>query len=378
MSHLSLTSCPLFDPPPSKQEHKKKDEAFVLEHSINLQHDVEHQMELLSVKKSQLPPWKIAFLGTLSGFWMALSGTFAFSAAGGMEHTVVKMFPVLPKLTLAFLAPVAMHFIVIFGGEFYSGNCMFMSVGYFKGRLTLITLLYNWASCFFWNLVGCVWGVWMFAYMTDLFADEPQLSFIIHVAESKARMNPWIVFLRAIPANFLICLAIQMGISAREMFGKIIVLHIPLTVYTVAGFEHAIGNLVIFPLGVMYGADASIVGFIFNNLIPAAVGNAIGGVMIGYIETLLFSWDQGLGNTNQTHNHTDQHKLANYLNIQVPMATTYTKKKIESTRGEINSTLDRLQQARRRCFSQQPPPYHHHHQPRPGSAQCLACVCTCI
>jgi hypothetical protein len=30
-------------------------------------------------------------------------------------------YPIVPKLMLALFAPVAMHFIVVFGGEFYSG-----------------------------------------------------------------------------------------------------------------------------------------------------------------------------------------------------------------------------------------------------------------
>ena len=49
---------------------------------INLQLDVEHLLETLSVKKSQLPLWRMAFLGVLSGVWMAISGCFAFAVAG--------------------------------------------------------------------------------------------------------------------------------------------------------------------------------------------------------------------------------------------------------------------------------------------------------
>uniref|UniRef100_A0A7S0WA65 Formate/nitrite transporter n=1 Tax=Hemiselmis tepida TaxID=464990 RepID=A0A7S0WA65_9CRYP len=328
-------------------EMEQKDKAFVLEHNINLQLDVEHQIEILAVKKSTLPAWKVMFLGTLSGFWMALSGCFAYSVAGGIERNIVKAVPVLPKLMLALLAPVAMHFIVIFGGEFYSGNCMFMFVGYLRNRLTLRTLLINWASCFCWNLTGCVIGVWLFGYCTDLFSDEPQLSFIINLAVAKSQMNPWLVFLRAIPANFMICLSIQMGISARDMLGKIIVLHMPLTVYTVAGFEHAIGNLVIFPLGLMYGADASVWSFIWNNLVPAVIGNAIGGCMIGYIETLLFSWDQGLGNTNQEHNHTDARKRAK-SRITLERGNKLAQSKLEATRREIEESMEQLQENKAR------------------------------
>jgi hypothetical protein len=49
---------------------------------INLQLDVEHLLETLSVKKSQLPLWRMAFLGVLSGVWMAISACFAFAVAG--------------------------------------------------------------------------------------------------------------------------------------------------------------------------------------------------------------------------------------------------------------------------------------------------------
>ncbi len=36
----------------------------------------------------------------------------------------MRAFPILPRLIIGLLAPVAMHFIVFFGGEFFSGNCM--------------------------------------------------------------------------------------------------------------------------------------------------------------------------------------------------------------------------------------------------------------
>ena len=49
---------------------------------INSQLDVEHLLETLSVKKSQLPLWRMAFLGSLSGVWMAISICFAFAVAG--------------------------------------------------------------------------------------------------------------------------------------------------------------------------------------------------------------------------------------------------------------------------------------------------------
>mmetsp|Transcript_17525 Transcript_17525/g.48441 ORF Transcript_17525/g.48441 Transcript_17525/m.48441 type:complete len:360 (-) Transcript_17525:847-1926(-) len=91
---------------------------------INLPMDVEHMLETLSLKKAELPVWRWVFLGMLSGVWMAIAGIFAYSVAGSFDAALLARFPILPRLVLGLLAPVAMHFIVIFGGEFYSGNCM--------------------------------------------------------------------------------------------------------------------------------------------------------------------------------------------------------------------------------------------------------------
>ena len=130
-----------------------------------------------------------------------------------------------------------------------------------------------------------------------------------------------------------------LALQARDMAGKILVLHFPLTVYTVAGFEHSITNLVVVPLGnrveasipppprspvscisqtlsrsgthltdggsrvvagIMYGADVQVDKWVYNNLIPAAIGNFIGGgLIVGGFVTLIYSWDEsGHGNLN--------------------------------------------------------------------------------
>jgi formate/nitrite transporter FocA (FNT family) len=267
---------------------------------------------------------------------MSLAGCFAYSVAGGVpdDSDIKKNFPIIQKFIVAFLAPVAMHFIVVFGGEFYSGNTMYMTVGLLKKRVTVLMLLYNWASCFFWNAVGCILGVWLFGYATEIFAGEPHLTYITELAELKANMDPLIVFLRAIPGNFLICLAIQMGISvctwprAQSLISSSTICVSPNSTSSyAAGTRHVWqgsrtthashrlhhGRLrtryrkpgcacsatpchacefmcairptidmnglcyaVIVPLGCMYGANVNIGSFIINNLLPAAVGNAIG------------------------------------------------------------------------------------------------------
>jgi len=60
-------------------KHLKK---YQTEVEINHQMDVEHMLETLSLKKAELPYWRWAFLGLLSGVWMAVAGVCAYSVAG--------------------------------------------------------------------------------------------------------------------------------------------------------------------------------------------------------------------------------------------------------------------------------------------------------
>jgi len=93
-----------------------------------------------------------------------------------------------------------------------------------------------------------------------------------------------------------------MGISARDMTGKLFALHFPLTMYLVCGFEHSITNITVVAIGVMHGAKINIANWLLFNLLPSLLGNYIGGgLIVGGFVTLLHSWDEGHpgGNLNQ-------------------------------------------------------------------------------
>lgn len=324
---------------------------FELSRDINLQTEVQHQIEILGLKKQALPVWKIWVLGTLSGLWMSIAATFANMAASSIGDGVTKYVPVAPKFVVSIFAPVAMYFIVVFGGEFYSGNCMFLSVGWFKGKLTTIQVLINWIQCFLANSLGCIIGIWMFASLTELFQDEDQIEFLKRNAEAKQHVGMWLSFIRGIPANLMICTSIQMGISARDMQGKLIVLHFPLMMYTVCGFEHALTNMVVVPLGIAYGAQVNIGSWLLTNIIPAAIGNAIGGgLIIGGVETLLFNWDKGEGNTNEVqHTHSVEKSMLKYnpfSRIRVPTVDKGARnaEQLLSVRASLADTLRKIEE----------------------------------
>lgn len=58
--------------------------------------------------------------------------------------------------------------------------------------------------------------------------------------------------------------------------------------FVALGYEHSIANMFFIPAGIMAGAEVGITRMLLANLIPATIGNIIGGaLLVGCIHTWL-------------------------------------------------------------------------------------------
>ncbi|KAF9529872.1 Formate/nitrite transporter-domain-containing protein [Crepidotus variabilis] len=233
-----------------------------------------------AVHKMQNPIDKMFFLGFIAGIWVGLSGIAATMVAGGIPIEVRQQWPTLPKMGLAFFFPFALHFIILFGGELFTGNTMILSIGLWNRsipwRRALVNLVIVWVA----NFLGCLTCAVLFSYETDLFIAEPYLSYVREVAYTKAKGHSWInIFLRAIPANTLVCMAVMLGFAARDSAGKILALWFPVMMFVIPGFEHAVANMFFLSNGLLYGSPIT-VGWLFFNQSAALLGNLVGGALV--------------------------------------------------------------------------------------------------
>ena len=178
--------------------------------------------EKMSMYKAHLPLGKLFFLGVLAGWWCGLAVILVVTIAGGIPVDVRTAWPCLPKIVAGLFFPVAIFLIIIFGGELFTGNAMCLLIGLFAKRVTVFELAYNWSVVLVANFVGCVFTVFMFAHLTELFEHEPWQSYAKGVAITKINLKPEVAFLRAIPANALVCTSVLLGQQARDMLGKLV------------------------------------------------------------------------------------------------------------------------------------------------------------
>lgn len=95
------------------------------------------------------------------------------------------------------------------------------------------------------------------------------------------------VMLSGVIANWLIGMASFFTIAARDIIGKIVGTFLPVTLFVAGNFQHSAANMGYFSLGILMNKEYTWDQYLFMNLLPASIGNIIGG---GILIALLFSY----------------------------------------------------------------------------------------
>ncbi|GAA97115.1 uncharacterized protein L969DRAFT_96996 [Mixia osmundae IAM 14324] len=100
------------------------------------------------------------------------------------------------------------------------------------------------------------------------------------------------VFLKGIGANYLVCLAVFMSISARSIVSRVLVIWIPVWTFVSIGFEHTVADMFFMPIAIMVGApEITTRYYVSNGIIPTVLGNYVGG---GLFVGTVYWWVFGL------------------------------------------------------------------------------------
>ncbi len=119
---------------------------------------------------------------------------------------------------------------------------------------------------------------------------------IINFATMKCLTPTWIqIFLRGIGANWLVCFAVFISISSREIVSKIIAIWWPTFAFVALGLDHVIANMYFIPNAIFYGhPDIGVGLYIWKSLIPTTLGNLVGGgVFVGAVYWYLYLTGNG-------------------------------------------------------------------------------------
>jgi formate/nitrite transporter len=241
----------------------------------------------LAQNKGQYTFNKTLILAFLAGAYIAFGGLLAIIVGGGSPGIAAEN-PGLTKFLFGATFPLGLILVVIVGAELFTGNNAYFVPNIINKKQSIGTVLKNWGLVYVGNFVGAVFVAYIITHLTHVVSSSPYVNSVHQVALGKTSHTFLVTFIKGIGANWLVCLAVWQGMAAKDTTGKIIAIWWPVMAFVTMGFEHSIANMFFIPLAIFEGADITWVTFIVKNLIPATLGNIVGGAVFvgmfyGYI-----------------------------------------------------------------------------------------------
>jgi formate/nitrite transporter len=231
--------------------------------------------------KLDLPARHLVIRGMLAGAYLGIGTSMAVTAAVETGLWIVG----------ALLFPFGLALAILLGTEIITGSFALIPCAAVesRGHVGINRVLANWGWVFLGNLLGSTLYAALYCIALTM-AGDVQVSAVgaklIAIAEAKtthyAEHGPaglLTVFTKAILCNWMVSLAVVAAFMSTSFTGKILAIWGPTVLFFSQGFEHAVVNMFLIPVGMLLGAKVSVSSWWLWNQIPVTLGNLVGGMV---------------------------------------------------------------------------------------------------
>ena len=222
--------------------------------------------------KVGLPAWNMVIRGFMSGAYIAMGGALATVCSTGIAYSAAQITAGavpggfasagMAQLVLGAVFPVGLIITVLTGAELFTGDAMLAPMAAFIHKISWAQVLTLWVFVYIGNLIGSVFWAYLMANGPFVTWDAAGAATItafgtraIAIAGAKVSyvgmMGMWSAFLKAIGCNYLVNLAILLGICSDDMVGKFFGIWFPIMAFVSSGLEHSIANMYFIPAGII-------------------------------------------------------------------------------------------------------------------------------
>jgi formate/nitrite transporter len=233
--------------------------------------EIAARVEKAGIGKARLPALSLMALAMLAG---------AFIAFGAMLYTLVMtgsdpgFGPA--RLVGGIAFSLGLILVIVGGAELFTGNTLIVMAAASR-RVSIAALLRNWAIVYVGNFAGSI-GAAVLVYLSGTLALDGGAvgETAREIARAKLALPADQAFFRGVLCNALVCLAVWLCFSARDVAGKVLAIVWPISAFVALGFEHSVANMYLIPIGMLAGTTLDIGGFA-HNLFWVTLGNIVGG-----------------------------------------------------------------------------------------------------
>ena len=242
----------------------------------------------VAANKASTSTSKTLLMAFLAGAYIAIGGLLAVIIGGGVSGIAAEN-PGIQRFLMGAAFPIGLMLCAIAGADLFTGNTAYFIPPVMDKKLSVLDMGRNWLLVYAGNFAGAMFVVYFMVTLTGLFHKEPWQDSIYTIAQAKTSLPFYKVFLKGIGANWLVALAMWMAYASKDTTGKMLGIWFPVMAFVTIGYEHSIANMFFIPAAILNGAPVTWTEFIFNNLIPATLGNIVGGsVLVGFMYWLIY------------------------------------------------------------------------------------------
>jgi formate/nitrite transporter len=265
--------------------------------------------------KTGLPAWNMVLRGFMAGAYIAMGGALATMCSTGIQASDAALAfgtasAGFSQTILGATFPVGLIIIVLTGAELFTGDAMLAPMAAFIHKISWAAVLKLWVWVYIGNFIGSIWYAYLMAYGPFSSWNAAGAATVtafgtraIAIAAAKTSYvgtaGMWSAFLKGIGCNWLVNLAILLGICADDLVGKFFGIWFPIMAFVSSGFEHSVANMYFIPAGIftqgfvtdpaLIKATVNWVSFFTSNLIIVTIGNIVGGLLfVGVIYWVAF------------------------------------------------------------------------------------------
>ncbi|HZT81536.1 MAG TPA: formate/nitrite transporter family protein [Gemmataceae bacterium] len=211
----------------------------------------------------------------LAGMYVGAAIVLIFTVGG----TLSAQAPHVVRLAMGVCFGGALTMVVFAGSELFTGSNLVLTLGVLTRKARLADLLANWGWTWVGNLLGSVL-VAVLVVRAGLFDAEPIRGFVVKLVETKMNLPAEQLFIRAVLANWLVCLGVWMAARTKSDTARVLLIWWCMFTFITSGFEHSIANMCGLLIGLLvpHGETVTWGGYAYN-LGLATLGNIVGGAV---------------------------------------------------------------------------------------------------
>jgi len=222
----------------------------------------------------------------LAGAYISFGALVAIVVSSGLDPEI---WGTLPTLFTGIAFTLGLVLVLLAGSSLLTGNMLLVPISAMGGRVPWRNVARNLALVLVGNLAGALLVAFFLATESGVIGTPGSAAGttaamtyerLAGIAEAKGvAESAYQIFLRAVGANWLVCLAVWIAMGSDQVSGKILAMFFPITAFVAMGFDHVVANMFFLPAAIFAGVPDLGWGDVARNWVLAFLGNLVGAVV---------------------------------------------------------------------------------------------------